>query len=43
VVPAHQLAVIADVGAYAAFLTSSERFSIAAGAHEIDGGYHITG
>ncbi|MBN9669538.1 enoyl-ACP reductase FabI [Roseibium aggregatum] len=41
--PTHQLATIEDVGAYAAFLASSEAFNVTGGVHPIDGGYSIIG
>jgi enoyl-[acyl-carrier protein] reductase I len=41
--PTHQLASIEDVGAYAAFLASSEAANVTGGIHYIDGGYHIVG
>ena len=41
--PTHQLATIDDVGAYAAFLASSEAFNVTGSVHHIDGGYHIVG
>jgi enoyl-[acyl-carrier protein] reductase I len=41
--PMHQLASIEDVGAYAAFLGSTEAASVTGGIHYIDGGYHILG
>jgi enoyl-[acyl-carrier protein] reductase I len=41
--PTHQLVSIDDVGAYAAFLASSEAANITGGVHYIDGGYHIVG
>ncbi len=41
--PTHQLASIDDVGAYAAFLTSTEAANVTGGIHYIDGGYHIVG
>lgn len=41
--PTHQLATIDDVGAYAAFLASSEAGNVTGGVHHIDGGYHIVG
>lgn len=41
--PTHQLASIADVGAYAAFLASAEAANVTGGIHFIDGGYHIVG
>ncbi len=41
--PMHQLATIADVGAYAAFLASGEASNVTGGVHYIDGGYHIVG
>lgn len=41
--PTHQLATIADVGAYAAFLASDEAANITGGIHYIDGGYHVVG
>lgn len=41
--PTHQLATIEDVGAYAAFLASSEAGNVTGGIHYIDGGYHIVG
>ena len=41
--PTHQLATIEDVGAYAAFLASSEAANITGSVHMIDGGYHIVG
>ncbi len=39
--PTHQLATIEEVGAYAAFLASSELANVTGGVHYIDGGYHI--
>lgn len=39
--PTHQLATIEEVGAYAAFLASSELANVTGGIHYIDGGYHI--
>ncbi len=39
--PTHHLATIEDVGAYAAFLASSEAFNVTGGIHHIDGGYNI--
>ena len=41
--PTHALASIEDVGAYAAFLASSEAANVTGGLHYIDGGYHIIG
>lgn len=41
--PTHQLATIEDVGAYAAFLASSEASNVTGGVHYIDGGFHIVG
>ena len=41
--PTHQLATIDDVGAYAAFLASSEASNVTGSVHMIDGGYHIVG
>lgn len=41
--PIHQLVGIDDVGAYAAFLASSEAANVTGGVHYIDGGYHIVG
>lgn len=41
--PTHHLATIEDVGAYAAFLASSEAFNVTGGIHPIDGGYNILG
>ncbi len=41
--PTHQLASIEDVGAYAAFLASSEAANVTGSVHHIDGGYHIVG
>lgn len=41
--PTHQLASIEDVGAYAAFLASTEAANITGGIHYVDGGYHIVG
>jgi len=41
--PTHQLATIAEVGAYAAFLASREAANVTGGLHYIDGGYHIKG
>lgn len=41
--PMHQLATIDDVGAYAAFLASSEASNLTGGIHYIDGGFHIVG
>ncbi|MEM9049257.1 MAG: enoyl-ACP reductase FabI [Pseudomonadota bacterium] len=41
--PTHQLATIEDVGAYAAFLASSEAANVTGGVHPIDGGYSIVG
>jgi enoyl-[acyl-carrier protein] reductase I len=41
--PTHQLASIEDVGAYAAFLASSEAANVTGCVHYIDGGYHIVG
>ena len=43
VAPIHQLVSIDDVGAYAAFLASSEAANVTGGVHYIDGGYHIVG
>lgn len=43
VAPTHQLVSIEDVGAYAAFLASSEAANVTGGVHYIDGGYHIVG
>lgn len=40
--PTHQLATIADVGAMAAFLASSDARNLTGGVHDIDGGYSIT-
>ncbi|WP_170464410.1 enoyl-ACP reductase FabI [Ruegeria arenilitoris] len=39
--PTHQLATTEDVGAYAAFLASSEATNVTGGVHQIDGGYSI--
>ena len=41
--PTHHLATNGDVGAYAAFLASSEATNVTGGIHYIDGGYHIVG
>jgi enoyl-[acyl-carrier protein] reductase I len=41
--PTRQLASIEDVGAYAAFLASTEAANVTGGIHYIDGGYHIVG
>lgn len=41
--PTHQLATIDNVGAYAAFLASSEAANVTGCVHYIDGGYHIVG
>ncbi len=41
--PMHTLASIEDVGAYAAFLASSEAARVTGGVHAIDGGYSIIG
>ncbi|SPF80634.1 enoyl-ACP reductase FabI [Pseudoprimorskyibacter insulae] len=41
--PTHHLATIEDVGAYAAFLASTEAANVTGGVHYIDGGYHIVG
>lgn len=41
--PTHQLATTGEVGAYAAFLASSEAANVTGGIHYIDGGYHIIG
>ena len=41
--PTHHLATVDDVGAYAAFLASTEAANITGGIHYIDGGYHIVG
>lgn len=41
--PTHQLATIADVGAYAAFLVSDAARAVTGSVVHIDGGYHITG
>lgn len=41
--PTHQLASIDDVGAYAAFLASTEAYNVTGSVHPIDGGYHIVG
>lgn len=41
--PTHQLASIADVGAYAAFLASTEATNVTGTVHPIDGGYSIVG
>lgn len=41
--PTHMLATIEDVGAYAAFLASSQAFNVTGGVHPIDGGYSIVG
>lgn len=41
--PMHTLAGIEDVGAYAAFLASSEAARVTGGVHPIDGGYSIIG
>jgi enoyl-[acyl-carrier protein] reductase I len=41
--PTRQLASIENVGAYAAFLASSEVANVTGGIHYIDGGYHIVG
>ncbi len=41
--PTHHLATIEQIGAYAAFLASSEAANITGGIHHIDGGYHIVG
>jgi enoyl-[acyl-carrier protein] reductase I len=43
VAPTHHLVSIDDVGAYAAFLASSEATNVTGGVHYIDGGYHIVG
>ncbi len=40
--PTHHLATLADVGAMAAFLASSEARNLTGGVHDIDGGYSIT-
>jgi enoyl-[acyl-carrier protein] reductase I len=40
--PTHQLATIADVGAMAAFLASTEARNLTGGVHDIDGGFSIT-
>ena len=39
--PTHMLTTIDDVGAYAAFLASTEAFNVTGGVHPIDGGYSI--
>jgi len=41
--PTHQLASVDDVGAYAAFLASTEAANVTGGIHYVDGGYHIVG
>lgn len=41
--PTHHLASIEDVGAYAAFLASSEASNVTGAVHMIDGGYNIVG
>lgn len=41
--PTHHLATIDDVGAYAAFLASSEAANVTGAVHPIDGGYNIVG
>jgi enoyl-[acyl-carrier protein] reductase I len=41
--PTHQLATIEDIGAYAAFLASSEARNVTGAVHKIDGGYSIMG
>ena len=41
--PTHHLASIEDVGAFAAFLASSEAANVTGGVHYIDGGHHIIG
>jgi enoyl-[acyl-carrier protein] reductase I len=41
--PTHHLATNGDVGAFAAFLASSEASNVTGGVHFIDGGYHILG
>ncbi len=41
--PTQHLATIADVGAYAAFLASTEAANVTGGIHYIDGGYHVVG
>jgi enoyl-[acyl-carrier protein] reductase I len=41
--PTHHLTTIEQVGAYAAFLASSEASNVTGGVHYIDGGYHIVG
>lgn len=41
--PTHHLASVEDIGAYAAFLASSEAKNVTGGVHYIDGGYHIVG
>jgi enoyl-[acyl-carrier protein] reductase I len=41
--PTHHLATIEDVGAYAAFLASSEAANVTGAVHMIDGGYNIVG
>ncbi|MCR9256250.1 MAG: enoyl-ACP reductase FabI [Alphaproteobacteria bacterium] len=41
--PTQELATIEDVGAYAAFLASSEAANVTGGIHYIDGGYNIRG
>ena len=41
--PTHHLASIEDVGAYAAFLASSEASNVTGSVHPIDGGYSIVG
>lgn len=41
--PTHHLASIEDVGAYAAFLVSTEAKNVTGGVHYIDGGFHIVG
>jgi len=41
--PTHHLATNGDVGAFAAFLASSEASNVTGGIHYIDGGYHIVG
>jgi enoyl-[acyl-carrier protein] reductase I len=40
--PTHQLALIEDVGAMAAFLASPEARNLTGGVHDIDGGFSIT-
>ncbi len=41
--PTHQLTTIEEIGAFAAFLASSEATNVTGGVHYIDGGYHIVG